>query len=111
MSKHVGLIKGLAAGAVLGAVAHLVLSMEHKDEKKAAIAKAADRIRRKVMAHAKSVGKLTKTAYGKIVDTTVAEFRGVKDLSEEELTELGSELKGSWDGVKAKFESSPKAKK
>ena len=36
MSKHAGLIKGLAAGAVLGAVAHLVLSMEHKDEKKAA---------------------------------------------------------------------------
>ncbi|HCC21991.1 hypothetical protein A2480_02450 [Candidatus Uhrbacteria bacterium RIFOXYC2_FULL_47_19] len=111
MSKHAGLIKGLAAGAVLGAVAHLVLSMEHKDEKKAAIAKAADRIRRKVMAHAKSVGKLTKTAYGKIVDTTVAEFRGVKDLSEEELSELRSELKNSWDGVKVMFEKKPKAKK
>ena len=63
------------------------------------------------MAHAKSVGKLTKTAYGKIVDTTVAEFRGVKDLSEEELSELRSELKNSWDGVKVMFEKKPKAKK
>ncbi|MFH2062933.1 MAG: hypothetical protein ABIJ46_02145 [bacterium] len=111
MGKHSGLIKGLAVGTVLGAVAHLVMSIEHKDEKKAAIAKAADRIRRRVMAHAKSVGKLTKSAYGKIVDTTVAEFRGVKDLSDDELNDLKTELKSGWETIKTMFEQKPKSKK
>jgi hypothetical protein len=50
-------------------------------------------------AHAKQLGKLSRSAYDKIVDTTVAEYRGVKALSESELTELKDELKMHWTDV------------
>jgi hypothetical protein len=100
MGRHKGFIKGLAAGAVLGAVASVLMSMEHKDEKKAALVKVANRVKSRVLRHSKNIGKLTKGAYNQIVDTTVAEFRGVKDLSEAELGELRSELRDSWDDVK-----------
>lgn len=104
MGKHKGFVKGLAAGAVLGAVASVLMSMEHKDEKKAALAKVANRVKTRVVQHSKSIGKLTKSAYNKIVDTTVAEFRGVKDLSEAELKELRAELRDSWGDVKGMVE-------
>lgn len=94
-------IKGLAAGAVLGAVAALVSSMQDKDKKAQALTAAARRIRERVAERAKKLGKLTKGAYDKIVDTTVAEFRGVKALSEQELAELRAELRASWNDVSA----------
>ncbi len=93
-----GFVKGLAAGAVLGAVASLIMSMEkeERDEKMKAIKKAALEIKDNVAKHAKTLGKLSKQAYGKIVDTTVGEYRGMKLLSEEDLQDLKKELKGDW---------------
>jgi gas vesicle protein len=93
------LVKGLAAGAVLGAVAALIHAMEDKDKK--AMAKKAMDIKDKVVKHAKTLGALSKDAYGKIVDTTVNEYRGMKALSEDELKEMARDLKGSWKDVAA----------
>ncbi len=96
-------IKGLAAGAVLAAAAQLYMEMKDskstttKDLKK--LKKAAEEISARVAKRAKRMGKLTKTAYGKIVDTTVAEYRGMKLLSEDELKELKDELKDSWEDM------------
>ncbi|MEY4744216.1 MAG: hypothetical protein RL272_161 [Candidatus Parcubacteria bacterium] len=95
-----GFVKGLAAGAVLGAVAAMMHTVQDKDKKAKEIEKAAMRIKDKVAAHAKKLGKLTKAAYGKIVETTVAEYRGVKALSEDELSELRKELKAGWSDVR-----------
>lgn len=92
-------VKGLAAGAVLGAVAAIMHTMQDRDKKAQELQKSAMRIKDKVAAHAKKLGKLTKTAYGKIVETTVAEYRGVKALSEDELSELRNELKAGWTDV------------
>ncbi|MEA3249272.1 MAG: hypothetical protein U9Q03_02855 [Patescibacteria group bacterium] len=112
MGRHKGFVKGLAAGAVLGTVASVLMSMEHKDEKKAAIAKVANRVKGRMLRHSKNIGKLTKGAYNQIVDTTVAEFRGVKDLSESELVEMRDELRASWDDVKGMITiKKPTAKK
>lgn len=106
-----GFIKGLAAGAVLGAVAALMHTVQDKDKKAKELEKVALRIKDKVAAHAKKLGKLTKAAYGKIVETTVAEYRGVKALSEEELDELREELKGSWSGVAEMMRKKPAKKR
>lgn len=92
-------VKGLAAGAVLGAVAAIMHTMQDKDKKAQELQKAAMRIKDKVASHAKRLGKLTKAAYGKIVETTVAEYRGVKALSEDELADLRDELKAGWTDV------------
>ena len=94
-------IKGLAAGAVLGAAASLAMSMQKKErtEKGRALKKAANEVKDRVVTHAKKLGKLSKSAYDKIVDTTVAEYRGVKSLTDAELDELKKELKKSWSSV------------
>jgi len=95
------LVKGLAAGAVLAAVASLAMSMKEEKNRKTVkeMSKAAHKMKDRVLAHAKKLGKLTKSAYAKIVDTTVAEYRGVKSLSESDLAELKEELMVSWSDV------------
>lgn len=101
MSKK-GFVKGLAAGAVLAAVGALVVSMKDEKNKKLVkeIGQVGHAIKDKVLKHAQKLGKLSKTSYDKIVDTTVAEYRGVKLLSESELNDLKKELKSSWLSIK-----------
>jgi len=93
-----GFVKGLAAGALLGAVASIIMGMEEnaRDEKMTAVKKAASDISKRVMSHAKSLGKVSKAAYHKIVDTSVAEYRGAKSLSDSDIAELKKELKAEW---------------
>jgi len=104
-------VKGLAAGAVLGAVAAIYSSMTEKDEKKAKVQKHAASIAKKVAAHAKQLGKMSKAAYGKIVDTTVAEYRGVKALSDDEMNDLRTELKDGWTELQSLFSAKAAPKK
>jgi gas vesicle protein len=111
MGSKKSFIKGLAAGAVLGAVAVMLHAMQDKDDKAGEMADVAMRIKDKVAQHAKTLGALTKEAYGSIVDTTVAEYRGVKALGEDELKDVSKELKGSWKDVQAVMRSKPTAKK
>jgi len=94
------LVKGLALGAVLAAVAALIQEMKDRDISTKELTGAADRIKNKVSKHARKLGTLTKEAYGSIVDTTIAEYRGVKALTEDELKELSRDLKGNWSEVK-----------
>lgn len=90
-------VKGLAAGAVLAAAGSLVMEMgEEKGKTAKELKNTAGGIAKRVTRHAMKLGKLTKAAYGKIVDTTIAEYRGVKALSEDELKELKAELKDGW---------------
>lgn len=101
MASKMGFVKGLAAGAVLGAVASVIASMNEKerDEKLHAIKVAAMDIKTRVDDHAKSLGKLSKAAYEKIVDATVAEYRGLATLSEGELKHLKKDLLAGWKQV------------
>lgn len=108
MGSKKSFVKGLAAGAVLGAVAAMLHSMTDKDKKMHDLEKAAMRIKDKVASHAKKLGKLSKAAYETIVDTTVAEYRGVKALTEDELMELKKELKSSWGDVKTMIDKKKK---
>lgn len=107
-------VKGLAVGAALAAVASLIVSMREEKNRKAAkeLRQAAHDIKERISKHAKRLGKLTKGAYDKIVDTTVAEYRGVKSLSKSDLNELRNDLKASWDqvhGILEKRKKKPKS--
>ncbi|HTK04756.1 MAG TPA: hypothetical protein VL500_04175 [Candidatus Eisenbacteria bacterium] len=108
MGSKKSFVKGLAAGAVLGAVAAMLHSIKDKDKAAKDLKKTAARISDKVANHAKRLGKLSKAAYEKIVDTTVAEYRGVKALTEDELAELKHELKAGWGDVKEMIEKKRK---
>lgn len=106
MGSKKSFVKGLAAGAVLGAVAAMLSAMKDKNAKSTELHKTAMRIKDKVALHAKKLGKLSKTAYGKIVETTIAEYRGVKALSEGELEDLRDELKAGWEDVRKMMSNS-----
>ncbi|KPJ86008.1 hypothetical protein AMJ57_00850 [Parcubacteria bacterium SG8_24] len=103
------LVKGLAAGAVLYAVGSYIMKDKRAQRKKAALQKVADRTMNRVVKHAKSLGKLSKASFDKIVDATVAEYRGMKDLSSAELKEMKAELKGSWKDVREVMQKPKKA--
>lgn len=103
MGSKKSFVKGVAAGAVLGAVFALVTQMKKHNVKKDDLEKAGKRIQDKVAKHAKKLGRLSKQAYGKIVDTTVAEVRGVKALSEDDLMDLRDELKDGWSDIQKMF--------
>lgn len=100
MASKKGFVKLLALGAVLGGVAAMMHGMKDKHEKVDELEKAAKRIKDKMAKHAKTLGHLTKEAYGTIVDATVSEYRGMKALSEDELKDMSKELKASWKDVK-----------
>ncbi len=104
-------VKGLALGAVLAGVAALIHEMKGRDLNTKEVQKAAQRIKTKVAKHAKTLGKLSKGAYGKIVDTTVGEFRGVKALSAAELDDLKDELKAGWEEVQKMMTKKKTSKK
>jgi hypothetical protein len=54
-----------------------------------------------VAKHAMKIGKLTKGAYGNIVNSTMKEFKGVAELSEGEMSDLKDELMAGWDDVQS----------
>jgi hypothetical protein len=91
-----GFIKGLAAGAVLGAAASYLSHLAGDEKSVKALKKVADDVRERIVKHAKELGKLTKAAYNQIVETTVAEYTGAKALSETELAQLKKDLKAGW---------------
>jgi gas vesicle protein len=101
-----GFFKGIALGAVLGSLATIVMRDEHRTEKAKAAKKVADTVQKKVVEHLLAVGKVTKSAFDKVVEATLAEFRDVKELSSDELKELKKEFKDTWrqmhDAMKAK---------
>ncbi|MFA6603990.1 MAG: hypothetical protein WCT10_04100 [Patescibacteria group bacterium] len=106
------LIRGLAMSAIIAAAATVAIKMkDEKNRKKAKeLGKTAVAIKERVVKHAAKLGKLSKSAYGNIVDTTVGEYRGVKALSEGELDELKAELKAGWEDVQQIFKPTPKGK-
>jgi hypothetical protein len=106
-------VKHMAMGAILAGVAAALISMkDEKNRKKAGeVAAVAEAVQKKVAARAKRLGKLTKSAYLNIVDTVVAEFSGIKDLSDDELKELRCELRDGWSDIKSAVQTKPPAKK
>ncbi|MDD5251991.1 MAG: hypothetical protein PHT12_05145 [Patescibacteria group bacterium] len=103
------MVKGLAMGAVLAGVAAALIAMKDERNKKkmAEVIKAAGDIKDRVAAHGKKVGKLSKSSYHKIVDTTMGEYRGLKQLSDSELNEVKAELKAGWDDLQKVMKASP----
>ena len=100
-------------GAVLAGVATLAIKMrDEKNQKKAKdMAKHAQMVTTKVVKHAQKLGKLTKTAYNQIVDTTIGEYKEMHGLTTSELKELKTELKDSWTDVQSIMTECKPAKK
>ena len=94
--------KGLAIATLVAAAVALAHAL--KKNKKAKLLKAAMLdAKAAVIAHAKKLKGVSKKSYAKIVDTVMAEYRGMKTLSKEEMAELSGELKEGWREIDAKL--------
>ena len=98
------LIKGVALATLVTAAVALAHAL--KKNKKAKLLKAAMLdAKAAVVAHAKKLEGVSRKSYAKIVDTVMAEYRGMKTLSKEEIAELSCELKEGWKEVDAKLKT------
>jgi hypothetical protein len=101
MGKKISFVKGLAAGAVLAAAASLIMDMrDGKGQKAKQVQKTVMDIGKKVARHAMHIGKLSKEAHLKIIDTVIAEHRGARALSKDDVREIKAELKEGWAMLK-----------
>lgn len=94
---------GVAAGAVLGALAGVLFAPKSGKETRADIAKFADETKQKVAKKVHEVGKLTHEQYDKIVDTVVEEGGETWKIAIEDLAQLKGDLKARYNAVKARL--------
>jgi hypothetical protein len=94
---------GVAAVAAAAAGAYMLTGKNAKNRKK--VAKWAGDMKDDVVKQLDKAGKVSKATYNKIIDTTAKNYKGLKNVSAEELAMVAGELKDSWgmisDGMSA----------
>lgn len=104
--------KALAVGAGLAAVAaaaagvYMLTGKNAKNRKK--LAKWVGDMQNDVVKELNKAGKVTKQTYNKVVDTAVKNYKGLKNVSTEELALAAAELKSSWELISAEVANAGK---
>ena len=80
-----GLFVGMAIGLVVGAVTALFLTTKTGEELRSDIRKLALEIRGKVEEKASKVKNISKEKYSEIMESVLANYHKVKDLTEKEI--------------------------
>lgn len=100
---------GLAAVAAAAAGVYMMTGKNAKNRKK--VAKWATDLEKDVVKELHKAGKATKATYGKIVDTAAANYKGLKNVSGQDLAVVANELKSSWDVINAELQNASKVVK
>jgi gas vesicle protein len=96
---------GIAAGAIIGAMAGILLAPKSGKETRDDIKKFVDDSKTKIANKVKEVGDLTKEQYEKIVDLVVDEGSKTIDVTKEDLGQLKSDLKERYNAVKERLQT------
>ncbi len=99
---------GIAAGAVLGALAGILFAPKSGKQTRADIAKFADEMKQRVAKRVHEVGKLSREQYNTIVDTVVEEGGATWKIAKEDLIQLRNDLKDRYEAVKTRLASEGK---
>lgn len=97
---------GLAAVAAAAAGVYMMTGKNAKNRKK--VAKWATNLEKDVVAELNKAGKATKATYAKIVDTAAANYKGLKEVSTQDLAIVANELKSSWDVINSELQNARK---
>lgn len=97
---------GLAAVAAAAAGVYMMTGKNAKNRKK--VAKWVGDMQKDVVTELNKAGKASKATYHKVIDTAVKNYKGLKNVSTEELAMVAAELKGSWDNISAELNSASK---
>lgn len=100
--RKTSIIKGVAALAAAGAGIVAVRQMM-KTAKGRALRASAEDMKDHIAARVAKLGKVTRTAYGRVVDEVVEGYRAMKTVSGRELEKLSADLKGDWQNVRSVF--------
>lgn len=92
---------GLAAVAAAAAGVYMLTGKNAKNRKK--LAKWAKDMQHDVVKELNKAGKVSKASYNKVVDTVAKNYKGLKNVSVEELAIMAAELKGSWDSINSEL--------
>jgi gas vesicle protein len=88
-NNNFGVIKGgaigFAVGFVVGAVAALFLTTKTGEELRGELKKVALDLKKKVEERAGKIKNLTKERYTEIIDSVIANYKKVKELTEKEI--------------------------
>jgi hypothetical protein len=93
--------KALAVGAGLAAIAatatgvYMLTGKNAKNRKK--VAKWVGDVQKDVVDQLNKADKVTRRAYYDVVDSTIQNYKGLKNISASELAQTAAELKASWD--------------
>ncbi len=107
--------KALAVGAGLAAVAaaaagvYMFTGKNAKNRKK--VSKWVGDMQKDVVTELNKAGKATKATYSKVVDTVSKNYKGLKNVSTEELAMVAAELKNSWDHISEELGNASKTVK
>lgn len=107
--------KAIAVGASLAAVAaaaasvYMLTGKNAKNRKK--VVKWAGDLEKDVVKELNKAGKASKTTYTKIVDSVSENYKGLKDVSSQDLAIVANELKSSWDVINAELQNAKRVVK
>jgi len=97
--------EGVIAGAVLGALAGILLAPKSGKETREDIKHFVQDSKQKIAKKVKEVSDLTKEQYDRIVDVVVDEGGKTVDIAKEDLSQLKNDLKERYDAVKERLAS------
>lgn len=104
--------QALAVGAGLAAIAaaatgvYMMTGKNAKNRKK--VSKWVGDVQSDIVKQLNKAGKVSKQAYNKVVDTAMKNYKGVKNISADELALVASDLKSSWDAISKEVTSASK---
>ncbi len=105
-NKQIAIGVGVATLAAAAAGVYFMTGKHSKNRKK--VATWATSVKKEVVKDLEKVGKVSKSAYDKSVDTVIKGYEGAKNIDQADLMELAGELKAGWDSVKTQLEEAGK---
>lgn len=108
-NKSIAIGAGVAALAAAAAGVYFMTGKHAKNRKK--VSGWAKAVQKEVINDLEKVGKASKVAYEKSVDTVIKTYKDAKDINQADLLELADELKASWNAVKQELDSAQKSVK
>lgn len=105
-NKAIAVGAGLAAVAAAAASVYMLTGKNAKNRKK--VVKWAGDLEKDVVKELNKASKASKATYSKIVDSVSENYKGLKDVSNQDLAIVANELKASWDVINTELQSAKK---
>lgn len=95
-----GFLKGAALGALIASAAALLCAPQSGKKTRKDAEKFANAVLKKMLRQARSLSSLSKDAYEKMIDSSLADYSKGKKITSSYLNEMKDILSGHWNEVR-----------